>query len=562
MNRGSNSKSSTPIRGASGGFAFFSLPKAGPLRIRPPATNVVPEARLPARWAQAVGGLGGWRRAAAALALGGLSAAALPPVYAVPVLLVSLPGLVWLIEGATGWKRAFRDGWWFGFGHFIGGLYWVANALLVDAAQWAWLIPFAVLCIPAILAFYIAGVAVLVQRGRSAFLRIVLLGCGWTLAEWLRGHLFSGFPWNPVGSVWAFSDLAIQPAAAIGVLGLGFLTTVASAAPATLRNSAGPARWAMPLLGGVLIAGFFVYGAIRLPAGPVATVPGVMLRVVQANIPQNLKWRRDLRDRHIATLMDLSRRPAVLPVTHLIWPESAVPFVPSVDDARRRLIAGVVPDGGLLFTGALRVTPPEVVPFRIWNSLLAIDRSGRIVATYDKFHLVPFGEYMPLGDLLGLTKLTAGRTDFSAGPGPRTLKLPGLPALSPLICYEIIFPGKVTAPRAVAEDERPGWLLNVTNDAWFGTSAGPYQHLVAARFRAVEQGVPVVRAANTGISAIIDPYGRVTAHIGLGRQGTVDSALPQGTNSGVFYRSIGDFPVLGLCLVLTLVILCIRKTNR
>ncbi len=501
---------------------------------------------------------------AAALALGGLSAAALPPVYAVPVLFVSFPGLVWLIEGAADWKRAFRDGWWFGFGHFIGGLYWVANALLVDAAQWAWLIPFAVLCIPAILAFYIAGVAVLVQRGRSNFLRVVLLGCGWALAEWLRGHLFSGFPWNPIGSVWAFSDSAVQPAAAIGVLGLGFLTVVACAAPASLRNPAGPARWALPLLGGGLIAGFFVCGAIRLPAGPVATVPGVVLRIVQANIPQHLKWRQDLRDRHIATLMDLSRRPAVPPVTHLIWPESAVPFVPSVDAARRRLIASVVPDGGLLFTGALRVTPPGVLPFRIWNSLLAIDRSGRIVATYDKFHLVPFGEYMPFGELLGLKKLTAGRTDFTAGPGPRTLKLPGLPALSPLICYEIIFPGNVTAPRnalaAAAEDERPGWLLNVTNDAWFGASAGPYQHLVAARFRAVEQGIPVVRAANTGISAMIDPYGRVIARVGLGRQGTVDAALPRGTKSRVFYRWFGDFPVLGFCLVLT--ILGIRKTNR
>lgn len=509
----------------------------------------------PSSWANYLGALNGWRRAAAGLALGALSAAALPPVYATPALVIAFPGLIWLIEGAANWKRAFRDGWWFGFGHFIGGLYWVANALLVDAAQWAWLIPFAVLCIPAILAFYIAAVGVLVQRAQSTVLRILLLACGWTLAEWLRGQLFSGFPWNPIGSAWAFSDLAIQPASAIGVLGLGFCTVIACAAPAALRCSTGRVRWAFPALGAVLIATLFAYGAVRLPAGELATVPGIMLRVVQPNVPQHLKWQRELRDRHIATLLRLSRQPSDRPVTHLIWPETAVPFVPSVDVARREAIASVVPEGGLLFTGAIRTTLQGVRPFRIWNSLHAIDPAGRIVATYDKFHLVPFGEYMPLGDLLGLNKLTAGRTDFSAGPGPQTLKLPGLPAFSPLICYEIIFAGNVTAragtESAVPRGERPGWLLNVTNDAWFGNSAGPYQHLVAARFRAVEQGLPVVRAANTGISAIIDPYGRLIGHIGLDRQGTVDSALPQALVSAAVFASFGNFPVLLLCLLLS-----------
>jgi len=517
----------------------------------------------PSSWANYIGSLSGWRRAAAALVLGALSAAALPPVYATPALLIAFPGLVWLIEGAGDWKRAFRDGWWFGFGHFIGGLYWVANALLVDAAQWAWLIPLAVLCIPAVLALYIAAVGVLVQRAQSTARRILLLACGWLLAEWLRGQLFSGFPWNPVGSVWAFSDLAIQPASAVGVLGLSFFTVIACASPATLRGLTGRVRWAFPALGAALIATLFAYGAVRLPVGEVTTVPGVVLRVVQPNIPQHLKWRREHRDRHIATLLRLSRRPADRPVTHLIWPETAVPFVPSTDVARRAVIASVIPEGGLLLTGAIRTTLQGVRPFRIWNSLHAIDRVGRIVATYDKFHLVPFGEYMPFGDMLGLKKLTAGRTDFRAGPGPRTLKLPGLPAFSPLICYEIIFPGNVTAPRVTASagqrGERPGWLLNVTNDAWFGISAGPHQHLVAARFRAVEQGLPVVRAANTGISAIIDPYGRPIGHIGLGRQGTVDSALPRAVKSAVVYSSLGDSPILLFCLMLSIVVLTNKK---
>ena len=433
------------------------------------------------QWAHRIGALAGWRRTCVALGLGALSAAALPPLYAVPVLLIAFPGLIWLLEGASGWKRAFRDGWWFGFGHFIGGLYWIANSLLVDAAQWAWLVPFAVLCIPAVLAFYTAAVAVLVQRAATTTGGILVLGAGWTLAEWLRGQLFTGFPWNPIGSVWAFSNLAIQPAAAIGVFGLGFITVIAAATPAALRLDTARARWGIPLCGAALIGGLFAYGAARIPAGDIATVPDVVLRIVQPNIPQHLKWRRDYRDRHVQTLLRLSRQPSDRRVTHLIWPETAVPFVPSVDEAGRSLIAAAVPEGGLLFTGSIRTTPRGVLPFRIWNSLHAIDRSGRIVATYDKFHLVPFGEYMPLGNWLGLKKLTAGRTDFTAGPGPVTLTLPGLPALSPLVCYEIIFPGNVTAVKEPGV-RRPGWLLNVTNDGWFGTSSGPFQHLVQYRY--------------------------------------------------------------------------------
>ena len=511
------------------------------------------------QWAHRIGALAGWRRTFAALGLGTLSAAALPPIYAVPVLLIAFPGLIWLLEGASGWKRAFGDGWWFGFGHFIGGLYWIANSLLVDAAQWAWLIPFAVLCIPAVLAFYCAAVAVLVQRATTATGSILLLGAGWTLAEWLRGLLFTGFPWNPIGSVWAFSDLAIQPAAVVGVFGLGLVTVIAAAAPAAVGRGAGRARWAVPLCGAAMVVGLFAYGAARLPAGEIATVPDVVLRIVQPNIPQHLKWRRNYRDRHVQTLLRLSRQPSDRRVTHLIWPETAVPFVPAVDEAGRSLIAAAVPEGGLLFTGAIRTTPRGVLPFRIWNSLHAIERSGRIVATYDKFHLVPFGEYMPLGNWLGLRKLTAGRTDFSAGPGPATLTLPGLPALSPLVCYEIIFPGNVTADPGTG-GRRPGWMLNVTNDGWFGTSSGPFQHLVAARFRAVEQGLPVVRAANTGISAVIDPYGRSVAQLGLGRQGVIDAPLPRAVTGGVFYPFGGNWPVFGICLLLILWVV-VRKNS-
>lgn len=493
--------------------------------------------------------LQGWRRLLALTVLGLLAAAALPPVYALPALPVALTGLLWILSGAGRWRRGFADGWWFGMGYFTGGLYWIANALLVDAAQWAWLIPFAVLCIPAILSLYIGILCAFVRRGATTTRRVFMLGSGWAIAEWLRGQLFTGFPWNPVGSVWVFSDYAIQGAAVFGVLGLGFFTILACAAPATLADRTGPARWRLPAAGAFLVAALFAFGGMRVPPGPVPSVPDVRLRIVQPNIPQRLKWKREYATRHLSTLLRLSRAPGAEPVTHVIWPETAVPFVPSIDENGRRAIARAVPADGLLLTGAIRRTPPGVGPLQIWNSLHAIDASARIVATYDKFHLVPFGEYMPLGELLGLKKLTAGRTDFSAGPGPVTLSIPGLPPASPLICYEIVFADRVTG---ALDGGRPGWLLNVTNDAWFGDSSGPRQHLVAARLRAVEQGLPVVRSANTGISAVIDPYGRVTGRVGLGQEGIIDTSLPAARRAGVYYPVTGDLPLLFLSAALLL----------
>jgi apolipoprotein N-acyltransferase len=211
-------------------------------------------------------------------------------------------------------------------------------------------------------------------------------------------------------------------------------------------------------------------------------------------------------------------------------------------------MASVVPPGGLLLSGAIRTTPPGHRPFRVWNSVHAIDRTAEIVATYDKFHLVPFGEYIPFREWLGLNKITAGRTDFSAGAGPRTVGLPGLPPVGPLICYEIIFPGEITEPA-----RRPRWLLNVTNDAWFGASSGPYQHFAMARLRAVEQGLPLVRAANTGISAIVDPYGRVNSRIGLNRRVALDGKLPLGLAGRTPYSLYGDVPILIVSVVLFVV---------
>ena len=282
-------------------------------------------------------------------------------------------------------------------------------------------------------------------------------------------------------------------------------------------------------------------GALRLAGAGTGTIDGVRLRLVQANVAQHHKWKPELREALFKRHLQLSAQDGVEGITHIIWPETAIPYFIADDPLRRQAIAAVVPRDGLVISGALRKSAGEAESVDLWNSVYAIDDQGRIVGSYDKFHLVPFGEYVPFRQVLTFAKITYGAIDFSAGPGPRTLRLPGLPPVSPLICYEAIFPHQV-----VDRDDRPKWLLNVTNDAWFGLSSGPFQHFASARVRAVEQGLPLVRAANTGISGVVDAYGRVTARLGLGHAGVVDATLPVALDGLTPYARWGDATLLAL----------------
>jgi apolipoprotein N-acyltransferase len=354
----------------------------------------------------------------------------------------------------------------------------------------------------------------------------------------------------------------MQVTAVTGLYGLSLLTVAFAAMPASLvepgRDSGpgGRGRWIGTAAAALLFMLAWTGGAMRLSGAGDDTVPGVRLRLVQPNIPQDLKWDPQRLEGNFRVALELSRAPASTAVTHVIWPETAVPFVLAAEPARVAALAAVTPPGGLLVTGAIRAVRLADASVRAWNSLQAVDAEGRIVATYDKFHLVPFGEYVPFRGLLSIAKITPGNLDFTPGPGLVTLDLPGLPPVSPLICYEIIFPDEV-ALRA----PRPAWLLNLTNDAWFGISSGPYQHFAAARFRAVEEGLPVVRAANNGISAVVDPYGRVVARLGLGATGVVDSDLPGALVAPPYARWGGRVPGL-LMLVFVVMALLLGRGRR
>ena len=337
----------------------------------------------------------------------------------------------------------------------------------------------------------------------------------------MRGTLFGGFPWNLIGYAFAGSDAVVQLAAVTGVWGLSLLAVLIGALPAALLEPGARARWWPAAAAALLLVLLWAGGALRLGSATPAP-PGPLLRLVQANVAQHHKWQPALRAQWFERHLELSAEPAD-GVQAVIWPESATPYPLDQEPEARRLIGRVVPPGGLLMTGGERFDFASEPP-RAWNSLFVLDPSGTIVARYDKRDLVPFGEFLPLRGVLGrlgLEKLTGGSFDFQPGPGRRTIALPGLPPFSPLICYEAIFPGRV-----VDRDDRPAWLLNVTNDAWFGRSSGPYQHLAMARLRAVEEGLPLVRSANTGISAVVDPWGRIAARLDLGVTGVLDAALP------------------------------------
>jgi len=505
--------------------------------------------------------LWGWRRFAAAFLAGAVSSLAMAPWHLAPVLFVTLPVLVWLVDGAVsagrGGVRRIRPaaavGWWFGFGYFLAGLWWIGAAFLVEADRFAVLMPFAVVALPAGLAlFTAAGVAFARLVWVEGPARILALAVGLSAAEWLRGHVLTGFPWNLLGQAAGVTDVTLQLASVVGVDALTFLIVVVAAAPAVLGDDPDVRpRWriAVLALAGTILLGDVGFGLWRLSvAAPVgeAVVPGVRLRIVQPAIDQAQKWSPEYRQATLDTLVALSDTKTgpdtlgVISFTHVIWPETALPFFLTEEPDALARIAELLPTGTTLITGAPRI---EVAGGgrRFYNSIYVVDDGGRIVDAYDKVHLVPFGEYLPLESWLsaiGLRQIVPAVGGFSAGPGRRSLTVPGAPSAGALVCYEAIFSGAVVDPA-----HPPGFLLNLTNDGWFGHTAGPWQHLDQARTRAVEEGLPMVRAANTGVSAVVDGYGRITAELGLGERGVLDARLPSETPPVVF-RRMGSYWLL------------------
>ncbi|MCS0494974.1 apolipoprotein N-acyltransferase [Ancylobacter sp. MQZ15Z-1] len=480
-------------------------------------------------------------RALGSFLAGALSALAMAPVDAWPIMALTLPALVLLLDRAIEdaapsgrWRRmraAFGTGWLFGMGYFLAGLWWIGSAFLVQADTFAWLIPFAVLLLPAGLALYVGmGCALAALFWSRTAERILVLAIALTATEWLRGTLLTGFPWNNFGYALA-SDLAFaQSGAVVGIFGLCFVALAALAAPATLFDAPGRGRYLPVVLAGLTLAAMWGAGAWRLATSEVGHVPGVMLRIMQPDLPQDQKFRYDARDQVMDLYVSLSEgKDGLKGITHLFWPESAFPFFLEREPGAISRIAAMLPPGATLITGAVRLeqVPGQTRP-KAYNSIRALGDEGAFLAVADKVHLVPFGEYLPFQETLeslGIQQLTQYRGGFSAADKRTLMRIPGLPTAVPLICYEAIFPSEIM-PAGLSPDQRPGVLLNLSNDVWFGMTPGPYQHFEQARMRAIEQGLPLIRGTNDGISAIVDPLGRIEEMLPLGARGTLDGKLP------------------------------------
>jgi len=512
----------------------------------------------------------GWRRLGIAMLAGAVAALAMPPLHMLPALVVSFPVAIWLLDGAAEGARRFSGaslrtaaviGWAFGFGYFLAGLWWIGAAFFVETDEFLWLMPFGVLGLPAGLAlFHAFGFALARLFWSPGALRVFAFAAAMTAAEWLRGTILTGFPWNAFGQAFAGWEWTAQTASIVGLDGLTLLALVIFASPAVLVPARGHGRMLLPAAALAGLAAMAVFGAWRLGTAAEATVPGVKLRIVQPNISQRDRIKPGAGREVLQLYLRLSDR-ATAPgrsgladVTHLIWPESAFPFVLSREPQALAQLAAALPRSVTLMTGAVRTESPapgERQP-RYFNSLHVIGEGGQILDTYDKVHLVPFGEYLPgngVLESLGLRKFVQEPGNFAAGLQHRLLDVAGLPPVEPLICYEAIFPHEVADSRA-----RPGVLVNVTNDAWFGETFGPYQHFEQARLRAIELGLPLVRAANTGISAVIDPYGRALGRTTLGAQAVLDSALPVALPPTPFARQGGMIfaVLLGIAAILAL----------
>ncbi len=499
--------------------------------------------------------LSGWQRLAVALLAGAASALAMPPFDLWPVLFLAMPVFAWIVQSSRRWRSAFMSGWLFGAGYFAVCFYWVGIAFLVDSAHYLWMMPFMVGALAGGMALY-WGLAALVAsrltRGGLSFLLILAISLAGV--EWLRGHLFTGFPWTAPGLAAIGMGGVAQMAALIGMPGLTLLICVWALLPALAGERLASRRdiiAAVAILSLLPIA--WIWGGIRL-AEPSHFVEGVKLRIVQPNIAQDAKWRADNSAGIFHTLATLSQTKnadapdGIATITHLIWPESAVPVYLAERQDALAWVDDLLPEGTTLIVGALR-RDLGAIDFEgrpeVYNSILVLDGGANIVGQYNKWRLVPGGEFLPFESVLaplGFRKVVTVPGSFAAGEGPVTLPILGAPPAGMLICYEAIFPDRLVDAKA-----RPGWLINVTNDGWFGNSTGPYQHLAQARMRAIEQGLPMARAANTGISAVIDPFGRITAQLALGVAGVLDSPLSAALPATPYARW-GDW-ALGLLIL-------------
>lgn len=493
--------------------------------------------------------------------MGAVGALAMPPVYWWPVLLVIFPIFWHVLNHALTTRHVFWATWVFGLGYYTAGLYWIAAALFVDIANNWWVLPFAVLGLPSLMAFYPAVFMALWHRmAWQGTARVLLMIVGLSIAEIIRGSFFTGFPWNLWGYTWVDTPAVAQIVSVIGIYGLTVVTLLMAFMPVMVVMSRHSIS-ARAVIGVFLLLGIYgiAWGQGRL-AHPHDTpnLQAMQIRIVQPNIAQQAKSDSQQRLLNAQKLWDLTAMPSPHPLHMIVWPETALTLV-STDDVRQfeaTLSSTLAPDAvlaaGVLDVGWNQKTDqPE-----FYNRIAFFNGHPQRLGVYDKSHLVPFGEYLPFQEWWPVRPVAFKQGRFTAGAGAETISFAGFPSFSPLICYEVLFPTQI-----VDDDVRPNWLLNVTNDAWYGRTSGPYQHLAITQMRAIEQGLPLIRAANTGVSAVIDSYGRIVESLPLGQTGVIDASLPAFLQPTLFSRFPKVIPAM-LAGMVWLIAYGIQRSNR
>ncbi len=478
--------------------------------------------------------LQGWRRGTLACLLGLLAGLAFVPFNLVPVLWISFPGLFFLLKESKSKKDAFILGWSFAFGFLVVGLHWIAAALFVELDAFWWVLPLAVGGLPALLALYYGAAAMLAHLwGMKRLDGVLAFALCWMGAEAARAHLLTGLPWDLVGYVWADFLPVLQSVSLFGIEGLTLVTLLLALLPSFFFFPQERKRARiLASIGALLFASLVVWGQMRLSDAPHETVENVRLRLIQPNLDQEMKWQPEKRLANFQHLLNISFGQAdEKNITHFIWPETATAYYLTEEKGVRARIADRMPEKSILLTGVVRRQQYEGQPLRYYNSLIALNGRGDVIAGYDKKHLVPFGEYFPFRSLFPFRVVTALGIDFTSGDRIKSLRVPSLPSFGPLICYEAIFSGAVLDP-----DDPPAFLLNLTNDGWYEGTIGPAQHFAMVRARAIEEGLPLVRVANKGVTGVVDPWGRLVAKIESHTRVFVDTDLPKPIRHKTFFQ--------------------------
>ena len=502
-----------------------------------------------------IGGFTKWRGMILAVLAGAVASFAMPPYSCLAMLFFAGILFLWLLLAAKNKKQAAMLGFCFGFGFFAVGLAWVNNAILLFAPHLSFLTPLVIVAFGVWGGSFVAVAALTafcLKKNKWAF--VLSFAAAFMFMEWVRSWLWTGFPWNLTALAWDKSDYVMQSLALFGSYGLGLVTWVLIGILALVPFIKKKANAVAVLLAfGIVVGGLYGYGFTRLATAEKEFDDGITVRLVQPNVKSQLTWDKKVAEENFSDLIALTKDGLEKNgVTHVIWGETAAPFPlyngsPAVEKIMKEL-----PFYLTIISGTVRKDEKGV-----YNSAVVINSQGKIIGTYDKSHLVPFGEYVPLRGILPLEKFTPGMGDFTAGKGPSLIEIPYAGKISMLICYEAIFPAA-----AKKEGTKPDWLLNLTYDGWYGASAGPYQHFAAARMRAIEEGLPLVRVASAGISGVIDPYGEVVEALPLDTRGVLDIKLPIAIESGTLYGDFGNTIPLGLAFAVLLFSLLLCNVKR